>query len=166
MLLYLRKALDSVRHEGLLYKFGRLDLLVHVNKLIKSYLIDWISMISYQSKFSNPFAALTGVSQGSILGLVLFNIFLNDMQHSIGQRPATLWRLPLTIPLFSLPQEYSLDHQQTSEACRCHSRILVRMEKMTINPEKTEAIIFTHRYIVPSLSIKILNYHLVLNHRA
>ena len=73
------KYFDTINHSLLLakldaYGFSRTSL-----KLMQNYLCNRQQRISINGSFNNWTEVITGVSQGSILGPLLFNIFLNDI---------------------------------------------------------------------------------------
>ena len=77
----LSKAFDTVDHELLLvklryYGFGRNSL-----DLLRSYLSDRYSIVNFDGKLSKKEKLKSGVPQGSVLGPLLFIIFINDMCH-------------------------------------------------------------------------------------
>ena len=77
ILMDLSKSFDTINHSFLLakldaYGFSRTSL-----KLIQNYLCNMQQRISINGSFSDWTEVVTGVPQGSILGLHPFNIFLN-----------------------------------------------------------------------------------------
>ena len=78
-----RKAFDSVSHNGLLMKLhsagiaGKLWLWL---QLYLKYRFQCVHVSNSKSKFYN---VLSGIPQGSILGPLLFAIFINDLPQSL-----------------------------------------------------------------------------------
>jgi hypothetical protein len=78
----LRKAFDTVNHEILLKKMHRIG--IHGNELewFKNYLSNRKQFVSFNGKSSSLLEILLGVPQGSILGPILFLIYINDLPLS------------------------------------------------------------------------------------
>ena len=75
----LSKAFDTLDHEILLYKlhyYGMNDLSL---KFIENYLVNRTQQVEYYDILSNPLVVKCAVPQGSILGLLLFLIYVNDI---------------------------------------------------------------------------------------
>ena len=83
-LLDLRKAFDTVDHAILLMKLKALDLSQDVFRWFQSYLSDRQQLVDVSGTLSSHANISCGVPQGSILGPLLFLIYVNDMSSAVS----------------------------------------------------------------------------------
>jgi hypothetical protein len=80
-MLDLQKAVDTVGHNILCSKLNVMG--VQSVDWFESYLTDRVQFVSVNSTISEPMNVSCGVSQGSIMGSLLFFTYVNDMSISI-----------------------------------------------------------------------------------
>ena len=88
---------NSLPHDLLIANLGAYGFEDSATSLISDYLSKRYQLVKIGSVFSSYLEILEGVSQGSILGPILFNMFINDLIFFI----------------------------QETEVCRCYYHILM-----------------------------------------
>ena len=77
------KAFDKVWHDGLIFKLKQNGISGSLLKLFKNYLHNKKQRVVLNGSFSDYSEIEPGVHQGSVLGPLLFLIYINDLERNI-----------------------------------------------------------------------------------
>ena len=83
ILIDLEKAFDTINHDIFLKKLSFISLSDHTVKWFQSYLSNRKFIVNLENSFSKVSSISCGVPQGSILGPLLFLIYVNDMPMAV-----------------------------------------------------------------------------------
>lgn len=150
----LSKAFDLVNHELLLDKLYMYGLRGKINDWISSYLSQRSQVVEVHGCKSNKLNIECGVPQGSVLGPLLFIIFINDLANIVNQDNLTLFADDTSFVCSGLCQNDAVLHSQNI------LNVFVEWfnkNKLFLNISKTEFILFKTRYapVTESQLIKI-----------
>ena len=82
------KAFDRVNHNILLQKLKQHGVTGQLLSWLQNYLTDRVAQVRVDGALSSPFLATSGVPQGSVLGPILFLIYVNDIPNLIHSKIA------------------------------------------------------------------------------
>jgi hypothetical protein len=134
------KAFDTIIYERLLHKLHLYGFRGIINDFIRSYLTHRSQYVKIKDYSSNCLPVLSGVPQGSCLGPLLFNIYVNDLAFlplkSTMIQFADDMVLTLTgIDLLVLSNESNADLDIVDNWCQANF--------LALNSRKTKAMIFS-----------------------
>ena len=134
------KAFDSVWHPALFHKLISAGLPPCFARWTQSFLSDRRACVVYQNHKSRSFRVRRGVPQGSVVGPVLFSLFINDLPASLPSVSCSLYANDLAIWSSSPSVPTAVEATQGA---------LFRLERwseywcLPLNPSKFEASFFS-----------------------
>ena len=131
------KAFDTVCHKRLLIKLDHYGIRGTAFKLIQSYLNNRWQYVYINNIESNRKIIIMGVPQGSILGPLLFLIYINELQNCLKSIPRLF--ADDTALLINASNITELEIKINEELSRVSQWI--NKNCLTINPSKSQAII-------------------------
>lgn len=142
----LSKAFDTLDHNILLEKLKTYGFSNLALKLMQSYLSDRKQSVEYKSTLSDLSTIKTGVPQGSILGPLLFIIYVNDLASASDLFEPIMYAddttLSANLRMF-INHENTLDNQINIELGKVNTWL--KCNKLALNISKTKAMLFHTR---------------------
>ncbi|GFW14287.1 RNA-directed DNA polymerase from mobile element jockey [Trichonephila clavipes] len=137
----IQKAFDRVWVSGLIYKLIINNFPPALIHLINSYLVNRSFQVKVNNTLSSTVFIKNGVTQGSLLGPILFNIYINDIPSH------TLTMTNIYADDTSISATYK-NHHTITKALNAHLILLEEFFntwKIKINVDKIVAVLFTRR---------------------
>ena len=149
----LQKAFDTVSHNILLKKLDHCGIRGRAHKLICSFLHrkQYVSVDGIQSEIEST---TYGVAQGSMLGPLLFLLYINDLNNSVNCLPRLF--ADGTCLLIDSPNLASLETEMNKDLANVYNWSIAN--KLSLDPSKSN-----HLIISPKQNIQSLQFALIVN---
>ena len=134
------KAFDSVPHERLLYKLKKYGIRGTLLELYRNFLTNRRQRVVVRGTYSEWSNVKSGVPEGTILGPILFLIYINDLPYCVLSSvklfadDTKVYRKLSDVTVDSLMLQSDLDQMSN----------WARMWQVTFNPDKCEVMRITH----------------------
>ena len=152
----LQKAFDTVNHDILLNKLDSYGICGISKKWLKSYLTNRQQFVSINGQDSDNEFILHGVPQGSVLGPLLFTIYVNDMHRCI--KNSTTFHFADDTNLLYIPKK-KLRNRNIVRLLNKDLKVLnnwLKANKISLNSSKTKLIVFRKKTTqIPYIKVKL-----------
>ena len=154
-----RKAFDLVHHDLLLQKLDIYKCSHKFIKLMKSYNSNRSQAVSLGGKLSENGFVTCGVPQGSILGPLLFLIFINDSPLCLSEHAFSIDLYANDTTIYDIQKDLHTLVKNLQRALD-HLKDWCRQNGMTLNTQKTKMMLLATRQKCLHIdeSIFVLNY--------
>ena len=124
--------------------------------LIKSYLSNRYQYVQFENCKSDLLEVKTGIPQGSILGPLFFSVLINDIVKSSSKLSFLMYADDTTI-YFNLEDFPALNREQEINKELEKLNLWFKLNKLTLNVDKTKCMFFHKRRAVPSINLSMNN---------
>ena len=153
-----KKAFDLVDQDILLKKLQIYNFDKYTTNWFESYLINRSQKVQFQTHTSEAYKIISGVPQGSIIGPLLFLLFINDLPLFLSDTKSNIFADDLTLSISaSNKDEIQIKCQLSLNQTNQWSR----QNKMILNKQKTQCMLIGSTQKIARLNDKSIN--LILN---
>ena len=153
-----KKAFDLVDHDILLKKLQIYNFDKYTTKWFKSYLTARSQKVQFQTNISNAYEIKSGVPQGSIIGPLLFLLFINDLPLFLNDTNSDIFADDLTL---SVSASNKKEIQNKCQLSLNQTNAWSHQNRMIVNQQKKECMLIGSTQRMARLNDKSIK--LILN---
>ena len=147
----IKKAFDTVNHDILLKKLEMYGLGESALALLRNYLTDRTQKCNLQGMLSKQRKITCGIPQGSILGPLLFTIYINDLPNCLKHTTPRMFADDTS--LTAAGETLNEIEKRANEDLK-NVRNWLSANKLNLNIAKTEYVLIGSRYRINSLDVQ------------
>ena len=152
----LSKAFDTLNYKVLLYKLKYYGLGNVAYNLIENHLTNRQQQVKLGNTNSNLLPMCIGVPQGSILGPLLFSIYINDLPKTCPKFHCIMYADDTT--LYSFLENFESNDVEREINCELDKvNLWLKANKLSLNVTKTKCMFFHKRKTLPLINLSINN---------
>ena len=150
----LKKAFDTIDHEIILQKLAKYGVDQDALKWFKSYLANRLQRCNVHNHLSSTSPLNCGVPQGSIIGPLLFLIYINDLPNCLSLGSPRMYADDTNVT-FAASDMLGLETQINTELKSIN--LWFKANKLSLNVAKTEFMVISSRQKLQTLNDKTIN---------
>ena len=152
----LSKAFDTLNYKILLYKLKYYGLGNVAYNLIENYLTNRQQQVKLGNTNLNLLPMCISVPQGSILGPLLFSIYINDLPKTCPKFHCIMYADDTT--LYSVLENFESNDVEREINCELDKvNLWLKANKLSLNVTKTKCMFFHKRKTLPLINLSINN---------
>lgn len=143
----IKKAFDTIDHEIILQKLAKYGVDQDALKWLKSYLANRLQQCNVNNHLSSTSPLNCEVPQGSIIGPLLFLIYINDLPNCLSLGSPRMYADDTNVT-FAASDMLGLETQIITELKSIN--LWLKPNKLSLNMAKTEFMVISSRQKMPS----------------
>ena len=151
VLLDLKKAFDTVNHEILLRKFERYGFGNKALDLLSNYLTNRTQRCQLNGMLSDQRGITCGIPQGSILGPLLFIIYINDLPNCLKHTTPRMFAYDTSLTAVGKTLN---EAEEIANKDLKNIKVWLSSNKLSLNIAKTEYILIGSRSKINSMDVQ------------
>ena len=148
----LKKAFDTVPHSLIISKLEQVGVRGVALQWFESYMSNRRQFVQLGDCVSQPAPVEIGVQQGSLLGVLLFKLLINDLPRCLRFSSSILYADDTTIFVYGNSLRFIRSKLQTDLS---HLSMWLALNRLKLNTKKTKVMVFETTGLLPNIYLEI-----------